>query len=80
MRVTPDVRQHYASKKRSFSLRTESNAGALRVAQSITRYSEDYKFGLRLQGIDIPPNHLVNSNHMDDDPPLIFIVYLGYKI
>ena len=31
-RVPYDVRQHYASNRLSFSLRTKSNAGALRAA------------------------------------------------
>ena len=33
-RVPYDVRQHYASNRLSFSLRTKSNAGALRAALS----------------------------------------------
>jgi hypothetical protein len=35
-RVPYDVRQHYTSNRLSFSLRTKSNAGALRAAQSVT--------------------------------------------
>ncbi len=41
-RVPYDVRQHYASHRLSFSLRTKSNAGALRAAQSVTQRLEDY--------------------------------------
>ena len=52
-RVPYDVRQHYASARLSFSLRTKSNAGALRAAQSVTQRLEDYWLGLRLQDMDI---------------------------
>ena len=41
-RVPYDVRQHYASNRLSFSLRTKSNAGALRAARSVTQRLEDY--------------------------------------
>ena len=41
-RVPYDVRQHYASKRLSFSLKTKSYAGALRAAQSVTQRLEDY--------------------------------------
>ena len=42
-RLVPyDVRQHYTSNRLSFSLRTKSNAGALRAAQSVTQRLEDY--------------------------------------
>ena len=52
--VSPfDVRQHYASHRLSFSLRTKSNAGALRAAQSFTQRLEDYWLGLCLQRMDI---------------------------
>ena len=52
-RVPFDVRQHYASHRLSFSLRTKSNAGVLRAAQSFTQRLEDYWLGLRLQRMDI---------------------------
>ena len=48
-RVPYDVRQHYASARLSFSLRTKSNADALRATQSVTQRLEDYWLGLRLQ-------------------------------
>ena len=79
-RVPYDVRQHYASNRLSFSLRTKSNAGALRAAQSVTQRLEDYWLGLRLQDMDIPAIHLVQANHSDDDSSLIFKAFLGYKI
>ena len=70
-RVPYDVRQHYASHRLSFSLRTKSNAGALRAAQSVTQRLEDYWLGLRLQNMDIPAIHLVKASHVDDSSPLM---------
>ena len=70
-RVPFDVRQHYASNRLSFSLRTKSNAGALRAAQSVTQCLEDYWLGLRLQDMDIPAIHLVKANHVNDSSPLM---------
>ena len=70
-RVPHDVRQHYASNRLSFSLRTKSNAGALRAAQSVTQRLEDYWLGLRLQDMDIPAIHLVKAGHVDDSSPLM---------
>jgi integrase len=70
-RVPYDVRQHYASHRLSFSLRTKSNAGALRAAQSVTQRLEDYWLGLRLQDMDIPAIHLVKASHVDDSSPLM---------
>ena len=58
-RVPYDVRQQYASYRLSLSLRTKSNAGALRAAQSVTQRLEDYWLGLRLQNMDIPAIHEV---------------------
>ena len=49
-RVPYDVRQHYASHRLSFSLRTKSNAGALRAAQTVTQRLEDYWLGLPSSG------------------------------
>ena len=60
------MRQHYTSYRLSFSLRTKSNAGALRAAQSVTKRLEDYWLGLRVQNMDIPSIHLVKANHVDD--------------
>ena len=70
-RIPCDVRQHYAAERLSFSLRTKSNAGALRAAQSVTQRLEDYWLGLRLQDMDIPAIHLVKANHVDDSSPLM---------
>ena len=60
-RVPHDVRQHYASSRISFSLRTKSQRCALRAAGSVTQRLEDYWLGLRLQQMDIPAIHLVKS-------------------
>jgi len=77
-RVPNDVRQHYASNRLSFSLRTKSNAGALRAAQSVTQRLEDYWLGLRLQDMDIPAIHLVKANHVDDSSPLMIEAVENY--
>ena len=66
-----DVRLHYASERLSFSLRTKSNAGALRAAQSATQRLEDYWLDPRLQDMDIPAIHMVKANHEDDSSPVI---------
>ena len=77
-RVPYDVRQHYASKRLSFSLKTKSYAGALRAAQSVTQRLEDYWLGLRLQDMDIPAIHLVRTNHVDDNSPVMLDAVENY--
>ena len=77
-RIPCDARQHYASERLSFSLRTKSNAGALRAAQSVTQRLEDYWLGLRLQNMDIPAIHLVKANHVDDSSPLMLEAVKNY--
>ena len=77
-RIPHDVRQHYASNRLSFSLRTKSNAGALRAAQSVTQRLEDYWLGLRLQNMDIPAIHLVKAGHVDDSSPLMLEAVENY--
>ena len=77
-RVPYDVRQHYASNRLSFSLRTKSNAGALRDAQSVTQRLEAYWLGLRLQDMNIPAIHLVKAGHVDDISPLILEAVENY--
>ena len=77
-RVPYDVRQHYASKRLSFSLKTKSYAGALRAAQSVTQRLEDYWLGLRLQDMDIPAIHLVRTNHEDDSSPVMLDAVENY--
>ena len=61
-RIPYDVRQHYASSRISFSLRTKSLRSAARTASSVTQRLEDYWLGLRLQQMDIPLIHLLRAN------------------
>ena len=70
-RVPLDVRQHYASSRISFSLRTKSLNAALRTAHSVTQRLEDYWLGLRLQQMDIPAIHLVQGGTTNDTSPSI---------
>ena len=53
-RIPCDVRQHYAAERLSFSLRTKSNTGALRAAQSVTQR-------LRVNGSSETSLHLAES-------------------
>ena len=81
-RVPNDVRQHYASSRISFSLRTKSHQSALRAAKSVTQRLEDYWLGLRLQQMDIPAIHLVKTDDADDTSPLMMDaveMYLSIK-
>ena len=70
-RVPHDVRQHYASSRISFSLRTKSQRCALRAAGSVTQRLEDYWLGLRLQQMDIPAIYLVKADDVEDNSPLL---------
>ena len=70
-RVPLDVRQHYASSRISFSLRTKSHQSALRAARSVTQRLDDYWLGLRLQQMDIPAIHLVQVGTTIDNSPSI---------
>ena len=81
-RVPHDVRQHYASSRISFSLRTKSHQSALRAAKSVTQRLEDYWLGLRLQQMDIPAIHLVKTDDVEDTSPLMMDaveMYLSIK-
>ena len=81
-RVPNDVRQHYASSRISFSLRTKSLRSAARAASSVTQRLEDYWLGLRLQQMDIPAIHLVKSDDVEDSSPLLLDaveMYLSIK-
>ena len=69
-RVPFDLRQHYASNRLSFSLKTKSYAWALRAAQLVTQRLVDYWLGLRLQDMDIPAIHLVRTNAVEDCSPV----------
>ena len=70
-RVPHDVRQHYASSRISFSLRTKSLRYAIRSANSVTQRLEDFWLGLRLQQMDIPAIHLVKADDVEDNSPLL---------
>ena len=70
-RIPYDVRQHYASSRISFSLRTKSLRSAARAASSVTQRLEDYWLGLRLQQMDIPAIHLVKADDVEDNSPLL---------
>ena len=81
-RVPYDVRQHYASSRISFSLRTKSLRSAARAASSVTQRLEDYWLGLRLQQMDIPAIHLVKSDDVEESSPLLLDaveMYLSIK-
>ena len=77
-RVPIDVRQYYASPRLSFSLRTKSYAGAVRAAQSVTQRLEDYWLGLRLQDMDIPAIHLVRTDGVANDAPVMLDAVENY--
>jgi len=66
-RVPDDVKSYYSSDRISMSLRTKSNGVAIRATKSICQRLDDYWLGLRLQKMDIPAIHLVNSNEVSDD-------------
>ena len=68
-RIPYDVRQHYASSRISFSLRTKSVRTAARAASSVRQRLEDYWLSLRLQQMDIPAIHLVKADDLEDNPP-----------
>ncbi len=70
-RVPLDVRQHYASSRISFSLRTKSFNAALRTAHSVSQRLEDYWLGLRLQQMDVPAIHLVEVDSTNNASPSI---------
>jgi len=81
-RVPYDVRQHYASHRLSFSLKTKSYANAVRAAQSVTQRLEDYWLDLRLQQMDIPAIHLVNTDGVPHTSPVMMDavdMYLSIK-
>ncbi len=70
-RVPNDVRQHYASPRISFSLKTKSQHCAVRAASSVSQRLEDYWLGLRLQQMSIPAIHLVKTDDVEDTSPLM---------
>ena len=81
-RVPHNVRQDYASSRISFSLGTKSHQYALRPAKSVTQRLEDYWLGLRLQQMDIPAIHLVETDDVEHTSPLMIDaveMYLSIK-
>ncbi len=83
-RVPSDVRQHYRSDRVSISLRTKSEATAVRSAKSISQRLDDYWHGLRLQKMDVPALHLVigDKDDAEDSSPTMMEavdVYLRLK-
>ena len=69
-RIPYDVRQHYASSRISYSLRTKSVRTAARAASSVRQRLEDYWLGLGPQQMDIPAIHLVRADDLEDNSPL----------
>ena len=69
--VPNDVRQHYASSRISFSLRTKSLRSAAVGAISVTQRLEDYWLGLRLLQMDIPAIHIVKADDVEDNSLLL---------
>ena len=69
-RVPTDLSDQYKSNKIKISLRTRNASKANRFARSITQRLDDYWLGLRLQNIEIPALHLVQSSIEDDSPKL----------
>ena len=81
-RVPHDVKQHYASPRISFSLKTKSQYLAVPAAKSVTQRLEDYWLGLRLHQMDIPAIHFVKTNDVEDTSPLMIDaieMYLSIK-
>ena len=76
-RVPNDVRQHYASSRISFSLRTKSLRYAILSANSVTQRLEDYWLGLRLKQMDIPAIHLVKADDVEDNSPLLLDAHVS---
>ena len=83
-RAPSDVRKHYRSDRVSISLRTKSEATALRSAKSISQRLDTYRHGLRLQKMDVPTLYLVIGDKVnaDDNSPTMMEavdVYLRLK-
>ena len=61
-RVPKDIHKHYSSQRISLSLKTKSKRVAEHKCKSISQRLDDYWLGLRLQNIEIPALHLVQSS------------------
>ena len=66
------MQHHYDKCRLYFSLRTQSKARAVRVAQSITQRLDDYWLGVRLQKLDIPKLSVIpdRKDRLYNDPTL----------
>ena len=60
-RIPSDVRKYYRRHRIRQSLRTKSEARAMRIVSSMSQRLEDYWLGLRLQDLDIPSIALVRA-------------------
>ena len=69
-RVPKDIHKHYSSQRISLSLKTKSKRIAEHKCKSISQRLDDYWLGLRLQNLEIPALHLVQSSIDDDSPKL----------
>ena len=69
-RVPKDIHKYYSSHRISLSLKTKSKRVAEHKCKSISQRLDDYWLGLRLQNIEIPALHLVQSSIDDDSPKL----------
>ena len=69
-RVPKDIHKHYSSQRISLSLKTKSKRIAEHKCKSISQRLDDYWLGLRLQNLEIPALHLVQSSIEDDSPKL----------
>ena len=81
-RIPTDLRQYYSVKRLCFSLRTKSRVHAMRAASSVQHRLDDYWLGLRLQNMDIPAIHLVKTDDVEENSPLMMDaveMYLSIK-
>ena len=81
-RIPTDLKQHYSVKRLYFSLQTKSRFHAMRAARSVEHRLDDYWLGLCLQNMDIPAIHLVKTDDVDENSPLMMDaveVYLSIK-
>ena len=60
-RIPLDVRKYYRRHRIRQSLRTKSEARAMRMVSSMSQRLEDYWLGLRLQDLDVPSIELVRA-------------------
>ena len=78
-RVPKDIHKHYSSHRISLSLKTKSKRVAEHKCKSISQRLDDYWLGLRLQNIEIPALHLVQSSIEDEIPHLTDVLQFYLK-